>query len=66
MIDGSARPRTRTMLSTRSLLVEQQMQPLLSSIMPSSLATIRSLSMPISPSSFTSTAARTPSRLDRM
>ena len=54
------------MLSTRSLLVEQQMQPLVSSIMPSSAVMIRSLSMPISPSSFTSTAARTPARFDRM
>src|SRR5260370_27125805 len=43
------------MESTRSLLIEQQMQPLLSCTMLSSVAMISSLSIPISPISLTMT-----------
>ena len=46
--------------------MEQQMQPLLSSTMSSPVAMIRSLSMPISPNSLTSTAVLTPCWLLRM
>ena len=46
--------------------MEQQMQPLLSSTMSSPVAMIRSLSIPISPNSFTSTAVFTPCWLLRM
>ena len=52
--------------SSSSPLMEQQMQPLLSSTMSSPVAMIRSLSMPISPNSFTRTAVFTPCWLLRM
>src|SRR5579885_947785 len=56
------RRRTRSMASARSLLIEQQTQPLLSSSMSSPVETISSPSIPISPTSFTMTATRSPSR----
>ena len=72
---GSARPvvsttrystglgllRMRSTASSSSPLMEQQMQPLLSSTMSSLVLTTNSLSMPISPNSFTRTAVFRPS-----
>ena len=63
---GSGRSSTRCTASCNSPLIEQQMQPLLSSTIESLVATTSSLSMPTSPNSLTSTALRSPCWLLRM